>query len=133
MKEETGKLEKGLKYDSGKNLWNLLPMGQIEKIVEILTFGANKYTANSWQQVENGVERYYAALLRHIVDWRKGENIDPESQKTHLAHAACNILFLMYLTEEDSAFDQPALKTEEDELFKQQAEILKSQTYTVRR
>lgn len=88
----------GLKYDSGKLRWDLLPIEEVEEIVQILTFGAEKYTDNSWQEVEKGIERYYAALMRHLVDWRKGEDIDPESKCRHLAHAACNVLFLLYLT-----------------------------------
>lgn len=91
------KINKGLKYDDKKLRWDLLPIEQVEEIVKILTFGANKYTDNSWQRVENGIERYYAALMRHIVDWRKGEELDPESNIHHLAHAGCNILFLLYL------------------------------------
>lgn len=90
----------GLKNDflDNKLRWDLLPMEQIEEIVKILSFGAKKYAPNNWQLVEDGVERYYAALLRHIVAWRKGEEIDPDSKLPHLSHAACNIIFLLYLT-----------------------------------
>ena len=91
-------INKGLKYDSKKLRWDLLPIEYVEEIVKVLTYGADKYTDNSWQQVKNGIERYYAALMRHLVDWRKGEDIDPESNLKHLSHAACNIIFLLYLT-----------------------------------
>lgn len=30
----------GLKYDNGKLRWDLLPLDQVEKIVEVYTFGA---------------------------------------------------------------------------------------------
>lgn len=90
-------IQKGLKYDGGKLRWDLLPMDVIEECVKILTFGAAKYTDNSWQQVENGIERYYAAMLRHIVAYRNGDTVDEESGMPHLSHALCNIVFLIWL------------------------------------
>ena len=90
----------GLKNDiiDDKDRWDLLHLEDIEEVVKILSFGSKKYGPNNWQYVENGVERYYAALMRHLCAWRKGENIDPDSGLHHLSHAACNILFLINLT-----------------------------------
>ena len=68
----------------------------MEAIVEILTFGASKYGADNWQGLDNFEARYYAALERHLQAWRKGEKVDPESGKLHLAHAACNVVFLLW-------------------------------------
>jgi len=87
----------GAKFDGDKNRWDLLPIEEIERIVEILTSGAKKYAPNNWQRVPDGTERYYAALLRHLVAWRKGEKNDPESGKSHLAHLGCCLVFLMWL------------------------------------
>jgi hypothetical protein len=84
----------GLKYDDGKLRWDLLPYDAIEKVVEILTYGANKYEANNWQEVESS--RYEAAMMRHFVAYMKGEKRDFESGFTHLAHMACNALFLLW-------------------------------------
>lgn len=90
----------GMKNDylDDKLRWDLLPMAEVEKVVKILSFGAKKYAPNNWQNVDNGIERYYAALMRHIVAWRKGETVDPDSNCEHLAHAVCNLIFLLYLT-----------------------------------
>ena len=87
----------GLKYDENKDRWDLLPIECVEDIVKVLTMGAAKYSSNNWQNVENGEDRYYAALLRHLVAHRKGETIDPESGMLHLAHVATNAIFLMWL------------------------------------
>jgi hypothetical protein len=38
-----------------------------------------------------------AALLRHINAWRRGEKCDDESGLHHLAHALCNVAFLLEL------------------------------------
>ena len=89
--------QKGLKYDNGKDRWDLLPLDPIAQIVKVLTFGAVKYTDNSWQQVENGVDRYYSALMRHIHAWRSGEKNDQESGLSHLSHAFTNIMFIIWL------------------------------------
>jgi hypothetical protein len=86
----------GIKYDTGKLRWDLLPLEEIEKIVEVLSDGAEKYDDNNWKELDNPKERYFAALMRHLVAYRKGEILDPESGRTHLAHAATNLIFLMY-------------------------------------
>jgi len=85
------------KYDAGKSRWDLLPIQEVEEIVKALTFGAGKYSDNNWQTVENGKERYFAAMMRHIVAYRGGEVLDPESGLSHLAHAGCCMLFLSYI------------------------------------
>lgn len=93
--------ELGQKFDSGKLRFDLVPPEFEEAIADVLTYGADKYAPNSWQHVDNAKNRYYAALRRHINAWRKGEKIDKESKKPHLAHAACNLLFLMHFDEEE--------------------------------
>lgn len=99
---KTVKNETGLKYDEGKARFDLIEPEFEEDVALILTMGANKYAPNSWQNVEDGVNRYYAALRRHINAWRKGEKTDPESGMSHLAHAACNIMFLMHAEREEN-------------------------------
>ncbi|MCU7521636.1 MAG: hypothetical protein HF312_15575 [Ignavibacteria bacterium] len=84
----------GKKYDAGKDRWDLLPFAQVRQIVKVLTFGAAKYEPNNWQGVEK--ERYIAAAFRHLTAWIDGERCDPESGIHHLAHAACNLLFLLW-------------------------------------
>ena len=78
-----------------KARWDLLPERPVRLLVDVLTFGARKYAAHGWKHVPNARERYYAALLRHINLWRLGERIDPDSGLHHLAHAICNVAFLI--------------------------------------
>ncbi len=85
----------GLKYDSDKPDWSLIPLSEVQKIVEIMTFGAKKYLPNNWMLVDK--QRYLAALLRHLTAWQSGEINDPESGLPHLSHTMCNALFLSYL------------------------------------
>lgn len=83
------------KFDGGKAMWDLLPWDAVEEIVQILTFGATKYGAYSWKEVDGARDRYMAALMRHVKAWYAGEEFDPESGQHHLAHAGCNLLFLL--------------------------------------
>lgn len=90
----------GLKYDGDKVRMDLLTDGMpraLEAVGEILTFGAQKYKAHSWKAVEGNTERYNAAKVRHMIARAKGEERDPESGMLHLAHEACNALFLLEL------------------------------------
>ena len=73
---------------------DLLPTAAVEQIAEVLTFGAAKYDDNNWCRGTRW-GRYYAALLRHVFAWWRGENSDPETGMSHLAHAGCCLLFLM--------------------------------------
>lgn len=85
----------GRKDDQGKARWDLLPAEPIEAVVEVLTFGADKYGDWNWTEVPNGKDRYYAAAMRHIdAVWRLDEIVDKESGLPHLAHAICCLIFL---------------------------------------
>jgi hypothetical protein len=86
----------GLKFDKEKLRYDLLPVECIEEVVKVLTMGSIKYGPNNWQDVEPFEDRYYAALQRHIIEWRKGNVIDSESGLSHLSHAMCNIVFLLW-------------------------------------
>ena len=92
---------KGQKFDNSKLRYDLLDPCFEEEIVKVLTHGAIKYNDNNWKYVKPLKERYYAALRRHLAAWRMGEKLDPGSKLRHLAHAGCNIFFLMWQEIED--------------------------------
>ena len=91
----------GHKDDQEKNRLDLIEPEFIEGVGKVLTFGADKYEPNNWQKVEDAENRYYAAAMRHLMAWRKGEKTDPESGLSHLYHVACNIMFLQYFEREE--------------------------------
>jgi hypothetical protein len=88
--------EQGMKNDraDGKLMYELVPIEPIEALADIMTYGAQKYAPNNWQNVEQ--DRYYAALLRHVFAWRKGETYDSESGRHHLGHALTNLAFMLW-------------------------------------
>ena len=86
----------GLKHDSGKLRWSLLPWGAVQEVVKVVTFGASKYGPCNWTKLEQPEDRYFSALMRHLAAWKTGESLDPETGIYHLAHAGCNVLFLLW-------------------------------------
>ena len=87
----------GMKYDQDKSRYDLLPAKAIDELAKVLTFGAKKYAPNSWQNVEDGINRYRAALLRHTFAMQSGELVDSESGLPHAAHAMCCAAFIVEL------------------------------------
>lgn len=89
--------ELGMKYDTEKGEYGLLPPFALDDIVNVLTFGAKKYSRDNWRHVEDGSRRYFDAMERHIWAWKRGEKNDPETGINHLAHAGCCLMFLLEL------------------------------------
>jgi hypothetical protein len=90
--------DEGVKADEGKPRYDLLPPELLEATARVLTFGAAKYSARNW---EKGMHwgRPFAALMRHMWAWWRGEGKDPETGMSHLWHAACCIAFLIAFEE----------------------------------
>ena len=87
----------GLKFDTGKLQYSLIPPETLTALAEVLTFGARKYAPNNWQLVQDGETRYLDAAFRHLEAFRSGETHDQESGLHHLAHLLTNVAFLHYL------------------------------------
>jgi hypothetical protein len=86
----------GQKFDEEKPRWELLPYKEVGEIVSVLTSGAKKYQDNNWKYVTPMKERYFGAMMRHLTAWFNGEKKDFETGISHLAHAGCCLLFLMW-------------------------------------
>lgn len=83
-----------VKHDQDKLPMHLLSTEALEQIAAVLQFGAQKYESHNWRK---GFvwSRPLSAALRHILAFNNGEDRDPESNLSHLAHAACCIMFLL--------------------------------------
>lgn len=73
----------------------------------VLWYGANKYAPWNWQRVPDAREQYFGAATRHLVAWRRGELLDPETGLPHLAHATCNLLFIAWFDWKDGLRSVP--------------------------
>ena len=85
----------GTKHDHGKPILGAVPPHAELAVGRVLTFGSNKYARGNWDKVEDHENRYMDAALRHLNAYRRGELTDDESGESHLAHAACCILFML--------------------------------------
>jgi len=89
----------GVKHDTQKPPVNLLPGKALLSVARVLAFGAGKYGANNWR---NGIQysRLLAAAERHLLALNDGELLDGETGESHVAHAICELLFLLQQIEE---------------------------------
>ncbi|BAP34918.1 hypothetical protein AVU43_gp24 [Ralstonia phage RSJ5] len=109
--DATALVRGGLKFDGDKVRFELLWEGMpraLNGIAAVLTFGAKKYAAHSWQTVPEAKARYLAAMLRHLNQIAQGEIYDAESGLPHIDHVACNALFLAELNRLDGTLAKAA-------------------------
>ena len=86
-----------------KDIKGKAPMEMIEPIAlktlgEVLKYGLDKYGWENGTSYQYGeIKTYVGALLRHLVAYQSGEEIDPESGISHLKHLFFNAYALIYL------------------------------------
>jgi len=56
--------------------------------------GADKYGTRNWREQQILASTYEGAILRHFLAWAQGEDLDPDSGKSHLTHirACCAVV-----------------------------------------
>lgn len=95
--------------NQGKMDWGLVDFKALEPMVEVLMFGAEKYSKsinindiavytsgrNNWKK-GLPISETFGSLMRHLIAFKGGEDVDPESGKSHLGHAMCNLMFISY-------------------------------------
>lgn len=106
----------GAKFDAGKLLFRPLMRGlalPLQAVAAVLSYGAQKYAEDSWQEVPNAKQRYEDAYYRHMIARNSGEVYDEESGLPHRAHELCNQMFLLWFDIKDGTitnttkFNQP--------------------------
>lgn len=73
----------------------LIPPYAMEQTAWVHKLGSDKYGPYNWRKTGVCASTYVNAILRHLNAWRDGENLDPESGISHLAHVACSCNILM--------------------------------------
>ena len=113
-----------MKSDGGKLRLDLVPPELLYAVAKVLTYGATKYSARTWEK-GIGHERLFGALQRHLWAWQAGfgEANDEESGMPHLYHAAC--CMAMLLTE---TMRRPDLDDRHKNLSSIHVETLKART-----
>lgn len=92
------------KDDAGKPSLSLLPPRALLAVGRVLTAGAKRYGRDNWRKVAPTERyRYVDAALRHALAYLAGEERDPDSGESHLAHAICSLAFVLELELRDKA------------------------------
>lgn len=75
---------------AGKPPLHLIPPAAEILEAVVMGLGARKYGEFNWRTSKVRATVYIAAAKRHLAQWLDGQNDDPESGVSHLAHArAC--------------------------------------------
>jgi len=90
---ESDAIGSGARANGGKYEVHQLPLFALEGTSRVLMFGAQKYKKGNWAK---GMDWSipFDCMMRHMIAWHRGEELDPESGLPHLDHALCNLLFL---------------------------------------
>jgi len=104
------------RFNEGKLRVDLVPPEVIEGLAKVYQMGAAKYGEHNWQNGAPWCESV-ASLERHLLAWRKREDLDKESELNHLLHVAWNALTLYYYQEyglgTDNRPERPPSKKED--------------------
>lgn len=94
----------GVKHDQDKPDMSLLSNTALVKIAQVMSYGKRKYSANNWR---GGLHwsRPLAAAARHLYAYIGGEDKDPETGFSHLAHACCCLMFILEFEETHKELD----------------------------
>lgn len=89
------------KYNAGKPMMSLVRPEFTTAIAEVLTYGFEKYDEKRGD-IQNYLKgdgfhysEIYDSLQRHLNEWFQGVDLDPETKRSHLAHAGANLMFLL--------------------------------------
>jgi hypothetical protein len=80
---------------------SLLPIEATIEGTKAMEFGASKYGANAWREVEMSKEDFLNALERHVIAIRQGETHAADSGVNHLGHIIANCAIILAKFPED--------------------------------
>ncbi|MCK9370558.1 DUF5664 domain-containing protein [Candidatus Dojkabacteria bacterium] len=87
--------EQAMRFTAGKLPLDELDPQFLEEMFAVISYGQKKYARMNWMKGAPATQ-YFGCIMRHLLKWYKGEDIDEESGCTHLGHIACNIMMCMY-------------------------------------
>lgn len=94
---------------AGKPPLHLIPPAAEILEAIVMGLGARKYGEFNWRTSKIRATIYIAATKRHLAQWLDGQDDDPESDVSHLAHArACLGVLLDAIATGNFIDDRPA-------------------------
>jgi hypothetical protein len=80
---------------------DLIPTLPLDLLAKVYGMGAAKYDDNNWR-LGYKWSLNYAAMQRHLLAFWSGQDLDPESQLPHLAHAMWHAAALLEFSQSDN-------------------------------
>lgn len=87
--------ENAMRDNKGKLPLDELDPIFLEEMFAVILYGQKKYARLNWTKGAPATQ-YMGCIMRHLLKWYKGEDVDEESGCTHLGHIACNVMMAMY-------------------------------------
>ena len=119
--------DRGIHKDDGKPHLSLIDPLFIREVARALTLPtlSGKYAPHNWR---NGIEvsRLLNSTMRHVNEFNDGEDTDPETGVSHLAHAACNLMFALRMMKDRPDLDDRYKSGISEQLDKEYAEYVES-------
>lgn len=111
--DPNGKKDSVLKaktYDDGKPPLAHLPWDALREVALVQAYGHSKY--KDYSNYRKGMEgsRNISCAMRHLASYMEGQTLDTESHRSHLAHAACRILFVLQNEADGTLIDDRYVK-----------------------
>lgn len=103
--------EGGIKFDSGKPRYDLIPPEPLDGLANLYALGAKKYEDRNWEQ---GLKwsRVFSAMMRHAWKWFRGEDYDGEDGQHHLLSVIwCAMALYTYFVRGTGQDDRPPQAT----------------------
>lgn len=108
--------------------YSTVPAEVIAELAVGMLEGALKYGRHNYRIIGVRASVYYDAALRHLTSWWEGEDIDPDSQLSHITKAIASLTVLRDAMIKDNWTDDRPPKLKEGwmaDLNKRAEELLK--------
>ena len=117
----------GKRNDTGKPKLHLLSYEALEEVAHVLEYGAEKYGDFNWRK---GIKytRNLNSALRHVFQFLSNAGQDPDTNRSHLAHAICNLMFVL---EDDVQADYNGMTSPLDDRYNWSDTIVKNYNVTI--
>lgn len=89
----------------GKIPYDKIPWGVLADDAWVHAHGADKYGERNWRIDKILASTYEGAIMRHFMAWCLGEDIDPDSGKSHLTHIRACCAVILDAQEHNSLID----------------------------
>lgn len=98
-----------LRFNKDKPITNEMDPAFLLGIGEVMEKSRAKYPRGNWAK-GNDFSVPYDSMMRHLLAFQSGVELDPETNCDHLLHAATNLMFLYHYSKNFPEFDDRLFK-----------------------